>query len=306
MGMHMPILKGTNKDTIIIRKALAHFGQLKAWINYYPTTFDSITKKPLPMYYRDKPSKDYNIKIAEKLYLRSDYQDTIYRHIADSDLRETSGYKYSGLIFYLMKNYIHKTYNEQMNVLDDKWFYKPLGANTLTYKPLEKFSKERIVPTEKDTYFRNQIIQGTVHDMGAAMMDGVSGNAGLFSNANDLAKMMQMYLQGGFYGGKRYFKSKTIDKFNTRYYEKDSVRRGLGFDKPQLNPEVLATCGCVSDKSFGHAGFTGTFVWADPETELVYIFLSNRTYPTMDNRKLYEEDIRTKAQQIIVDAIIEE
>jgi len=304
MGMHMPILKGTNKDTIVIRKALAHVAQLQAWINYYPTTFDSITKKPLPMYYRNKYSKDFNIEITNKLYLRSDYRDTIYAQIAKSDLREKKAYKYSGLIFYLLKGFIENTYGEKMNVLDDKWFYEPLGAKTLTYIPLEKFSIERMVPSEIDTYFRHQTIQGTVHDMGAAMMDGVSGNAGLFGSANDLAKMMQMYVQGGFYGGKRYFKSKTIDKFNKRYYAKDSVRRGLGFDKPQLNPEILATCGCVSDKSFGHSGFTGTFAWADPKSGIVYIFLSNRTYPTMDNRQLYKEDIRSKTQQLVQDALI--
>lgn len=303
LGKLIPVLKGSNKDTISMRKALSHNAQLKAWINYYPTTFDSITKKPLPLYYRNKPSKDFAIKITEKLYLRSDYQDTIYKQIAASKLREKPGYKYSGLIFYLIKDYIFRNYHEPMDVLDTKWFYSPLGATTVTYKPLEKFPKSRIAPTEIDTYFRHKIIQGTVHDMGAAMMDGVSGNAGLFGSANDLAKMMQMLMQGGFYGGKRYFKSKTIHKFNTRYYAKDSIRRGLGFDKPQLNPEIKATCGCVSDKSFGHAGFTGTYVWADPETQLVYIFLSNRTYPTMNNRKLYEEDIRTKAHQIIVDAI---
>ena len=117
--------------------------------------------------------------------------------------------------------------------------------------------------------------------------------------------MMQMYLQGGFYGGKRYFKSTTIDKFNTRYFEKDSVRRGLGFDKPQLNPEVLATCGCMSDKSFGHSGFTGTYTWADPETEILYVFLSNRIYPTAENMKLVDENIRTKTQQFVVDAILD-
>jgi beta-glucosidase-like glycosyl hydrolase/CubicO group peptidase (beta-lactamase class C family) len=305
LGEHMSILKGSNKDTIKIRKALAHVSQMKAWINYYPTTLDSVTKKPLPMYYRNKPSKDFNIKITDKLYLRSDYQDTIFNRIAKSELREKPGYKYSGLIFYLLKGFIHDTYGEDMNILDDKWFYSPLGAKTLTYKPLEKFPKERIVPSEIDTYFRQQTIQGTVHDMGAAMMNGVSGNAGLFGSANDLAKMMQMYLQGGFYGGKRYLKSKTINKFNQRYYAKDSVRRGLGFDKPQLNPEILATCGCVSDKSFGHSGFTGTFAWADPESGIVYIFLSNRTFPTMDNRKLYEEDIRSKTQQLVQEALIE-
>ena len=304
MGMHMPVLKGTNKDSISIRKALAHNGQLKAWIPYYVNTLDSITKKPLSTYYRNELSKEFNIKIAEKLYLRSDYQDTIYQRIADSKLRDTKGYKYSGLIFYLLKDYIQKTYRKDMDSLGNSWFYAPLGAKSLTYNPLKKYDKQHIVPTEKDDYFRNKLLQGTVHDMGAAMMDGVSGNAGLFGNSNDVAKMMQMYLQGGFYGGKRYLYSKTVDKFNTRYYEKDSIRRGLGFDKPQLNPDITATCGCVSDKSFGHSGFTGTYTWADPETGLLYVFLSNRVYPNMSNTKLVKESIRTKTQQIIADAII--
>jgi len=306
MGNLMPALKGTNKDNISIKKALAHFGQLKAWIPFYINTLDSISKEPLKKYYSTKKSKKFSIKIAEKLYLRSDYQDTIFQRIADSELREKPGYKYSGLIFYLVKDYAQRTFKEKMEVLNDKLLYKPIGATNLTYKPLEKFPKENIVPTEIDDYYRNQLLQGTVHDMGAAMMDGVSGNAGLFGNSNDVAKIMQMYLQEGFYGGKRYFKSKTINKFNTRYFEKDSVRRGLGFDKPQLNPEVLATCGCMSDKSFGHSGFTGTYTWADPETELLYVFLSNRVYPNMNNMKLVDENIRTKTQQFIIDAIKKE
>jgi len=137
------------------------------------------------------------------------------------------------------------------------------------------------------------------------MLDGVSGNAGLFANSNDVAKMMQLYLQKGFYGGKRFLKQETIQKFNHRYYKKDSVRRGLGFDKPQLDSEIKASCGCVSSKSFGHSGFTGTYTWADPETELVYVFLSNRVYPTMKNNKLGKQNIRTIVQQLIQDAIIE-
>jgi len=306
LGKIMPLLKGTNKDTITIKEALSHTGRLKAWIPFYINTLDSISKKPLATYYSTKSSKDYSIKIAEKLYLRSDYQDTIYKRIAESDLRETLGYKYSGLLFYLYKDYFKKTYHKEMDVLAQSYFYEPLGATSLAYKPLEKYSKDKIVPTEKDDYFRNKLVQGTVHDMGAAMMNGVSGNAGLFGNANDVAKMMQMYLQGGFYGGKRYLYSKTIDKFNTRYYEKDSIRRGLGFDKPQLDPEVKATCGCVSDKSFGHSGFTGTYTWADPETGLLYVFLSNRVYPNMGNTKLVDEDIRTKTQQLVVDAILKD
>jgi CubicO group peptidase (beta-lactamase class C family) len=167
---------------------------------------------------------------------------------------------------------------------------------------LKKYAKEDIAPTEIDDYYRHKLLQGTVHDMGAAMMDGVSGNAGLFSNANDLAKMMQMYLQGGFYGGKRFLKSGTIDKFNTRYYERDSVRRGLGFDKPFLHPKEEESCGC-SANSFGHGGFTGTYAWVDPDADLVYIFLSNRVYPKMDNRKLYDENIRPKIFKIIENSI---
>ena len=192
-----------------------------------------------------------------------------------------------------------------MDVLLNDEFYAILGAETLGYNPLNSFDKKRIVPSEIDTYFRYEELRGSVHDMGAAMMGGVNGNAGLFANANDVAKMMQLYLQGGYYGGHRFLEANTIEKFNTRYYENDSIRRGLGFDKPQLNPEVKNTCGCVSDNSFGHSGFTGTYAWADPDTGLLYVFLSNRTYPTMDNNKLGEEDIRTKIQQLVVDAILE-
>ena len=198
--------------------------------------------------------------------------DTIYKLIADVDQLEKRKYRYSGLPFYLFKDYIEKQYKQPMNILNDETFYKPLGARTLTYKPLEKFDKMEIVPTERDNYYRQQLLRGYVHDMGAAMLDGVSGNAGLFANSNDIAKMMQMYLQKGFYGGKRFFKQETIQKFNHRYYKEDNVRRGLGFDKPQLDPEIKASCGCVSSKSFGHSGFTGTYTWVDPETKLLYVF----------------------------------
>ena len=129
-------------------------------------------------------------------------------------------------------------------------------------------------------------------------------DAGLFSNANDIAKIMQMYLQKGYYGGKRYLKSGTFDTFNHRYYADKKNRRGLGFDKPQLDPDVEATCGCVSDESFGHSGFTGTYTWADPQSGILYVFLSNRVYPTMDNNGLITENIRTKIQQVIQDAIL--
>jgi len=171
--------------------------------------------------------------------------------------------------------------------------------------PIEKFAKKSIVPTERDSYFRMQLLQGYVHDMGAAMQGGIGGHAGLFSNANDVAKIMQMYLQKGYYGGKRYLQQKTIDKFNHRYYASKNVRKGIIFDKPQLREKEKATCGCVSDSSFGHSGFTGTYTWADPETEIVYVFLSNRVFPTMDNNGLVKYNMRTEIQQYIQDAIID-
>lgn len=306
LGNLMSVLKNSDKDTITVREALSHYGQLVPWIPYFKFTIDSVTQKPMGKYYRTRGSRKFQVEVAKNFYLRSDYKDSIYQMIADSPLREKREYKYSGLIFYLFKDYLEKTYKKPMDISNDLYFYKPLGAKTLTYRPLEKFYKNSIVPTEKDDYYRNQLLQGYVHDQGAAMLGGVNGNAGLFSNANDVAKMMQMYLQEGYYGGKRFLKSETIKKFNHRYYEQDSVRRGLGFDKPQIDPEIKATCGCVSDKSFGHSGYTGTYTWADPETQLVYVFLSNRVYPTAENNKLIENDIRTKTQQLIQDAIIEE
>jgi CubicO group peptidase (beta-lactamase class C family) len=208
-------------------------------------------------------------------------------------------------VYYLFKEFLEKKYKKPLNILADELFYQSLGANRTGYLPLNKFSKNEIVPSEIDDYFRNQLLQGNVHDMGAAMLGGVAGHAGLFANANDVAKIMQMYLQKGYYGGKRYLKSSTINKFNKRYFLDQKVRRGLGFDKPQLNPKVKATCGCVSEESFGHSGFTGTYTWADPKSEIVYVFLSNRTYPSMNNRGLVTSNVRTKIQQIIQNAIID-
>ena len=177
-----------------------------------------------------------------------------------------------------------------------------MGANYTTYVPLNKFPLDQIVPTEYDQLWRKQVVQGYVHDQGAAMQGGIGGHAGLFGNANDVAKIMQLYLNGGSYGGKKYFKPETLKKFNTCYYCDNNVRRGVGFDKPQLG-NAGPTCGCVSMTSFGHTGFTGTLAWADPEEEIVFVFLSNRTYPDVDNRRLIQQNIREKIQQVIYDSI---
>ncbi|WP_439131890.1 glycoside hydrolase family 3 N-terminal domain-containing protein [Polaribacter sp.] len=300
----LPSFENTNKAVLSVQSILSHYGRLPAWIPFYLKTQDSVTHKNLPDYYSTKRKGKFNVKVAEDLYIRKSYKDSIYKYIREVAQRETEGYKYSDLGYYLFKEVLEQKYGSSLDILTHQKFYSSLGANRMTYLPLQKFDKSVIVPSEKDNYFRHQIVQGYVHDMGAAMLGGVAGHAGLFANANDVAKVMQMYLQKGFYGGRRYLNSDTIDKFNKRYYQDKKVRRGLGFDKPQLDPEVEATCGCVSDESFGHSGFTGTYAWADPESEIVYVFLSNRTYPTMENRGLVKENIRTKIQQIIQDAVL--
>jgi len=302
----LPAFKNSNKDTLTVLEILSHYGRLKAWIPFYKHTQDSITKNNLKEFYSQTRSKRFSIKVAENLYLNNSYKDSIYKFIRDSEQRIDAGYKYSDLGYYLFKEVLEKKYKSSLDDLVQEQFYKPLGANRMTYLPLNKLDKSSIVPSEKDTYYRNQLLHGYVHDMGAAMLGGVAGHAGLFANANDVAKMMQLYLQKGYYGGKRYFKKETFDKFNKRYYSEKKVRRGLGFDKPQLDPEIKATCGCVSDESFGHSGFTGAYTWADPESEILYVFLSNRVFPTMENYGLVDEDIRTKIQQIIQDAILTE
>ena len=300
-----PRFKKSNKDTVTVQEILSHYGQLKAWIPFYKLTQDSITNKNLKKFYRAKKTKKFTIKVAEDLFLNSSYKDSIYKYIRDAEQREKPGYKYSDLGYYIFKEALEKRYKKDLNVLVDDEFYEPLGANRMSYLPLAKFDKLSIVPSEKDSYFRHQLLHGYVHDMGAAMLGGVGGHAGLFANSNDVAKMMQLYLQKGYYGGKRYFKAATFDKFNKRYYSDKKVRRGLGFDKPQLDSTIMATCGCVSDESFGHSGFTGAYTWADPVSGILYVFLSNRVFPTMENYGLVDQDIRTKIQQIIQEAILQ-
>ncbi len=304
LGEIMPVLKESNKDTLNVKEVLSHYAKLYPYIVFYKETVDSITRKPLDEFYHSTPSSLYSVKVADKLYLRNDFEKVIFKEIADVHQLKKLRYRYSGLPFYLFKDYLEKQYGKGLDKLDEEYFYKPLGATTLTYNPLNKFPKERIVPTELDTVFRQQLLHGTVHDEGAAMLGGVSGNAGLFSNSNDVAKIMQMYLQNGYYGGKTYLKRETLDKFNFRYFEDKGVRRGLGFDKPQLDNSKV-TCGCISFKSFGHSGYTGTYTFADPESGIVYIFLSNRVYPTRNNKKLFKNDIRPNIQGLIQDAIIE-
>ncbi len=300
----LPSYKESNKEALNLKQILSHYAQLKSWIPFYIQTLDSVTGKLSKDLYRKKKSRKYNIKVAKNLYLKTSYKDSIKTFIKDSDLRERIGYKYSDLGYYILKDVIEKKYRSSLNKVVQDEFYRSLGLNRTSYLPLKKFNWKEVVPTEKDDYFRNQLLRGYVHDMGAAMQGGVGGHAGLFANANDVAKIMQMYLQEGYYGGTQYLQPETIEKFNKRYYSHVRNRRGLGFDKPQINPKEKPTCGCVSDRSFGHSGFTGTYTWADPDSGILFVFLSNRVYPTMKNRKLVKSNVRTKIQKAIQNAII--
>lgn len=298
----LPEYKHSNKANITLQQMLSHYARLKAWIPFYRNTLNDKGNGVSPKYYSNLAAKEFSVKVAENLYMRQDYTDTIFKIIRESDLNRRLEYKYSDLPYYILHQYLEKKYDEPLEVIVQDNLYESMGANFITYLPLTKFSKDNIPPTEQDNVFRNQKVQGYVHDQGAAMLGGVSGHAGLFSNSNDVAKLMQMYLWKGFYGGKRYFNPNVFEDFNNCYYCNKNVRRGVGFDKPQLG-SVGPTCGCVSMTSFGHSGFTGTFAWADPEEEIVYVFLSNRTFPNAENRKLIKSDLRSKIQALIYDAI---
>ncbi len=297
----LPFLKNSNKADITLREALSHYGRFKPWIPFYRATLDN-NKNPSGRYYNRYRTDQFSVKVAENMYMRTDYKDSVLVEIAESDLLSKKEYKYSDLPYYLYNKYLQDYYNADLNTLTQTHFYASLGANNLSYLPKLHFPQQRIAPSEKDNYWRNQELRGDVNDQGAAMFGGINGHAGLFGNANDVAKMMQMYMNGGYYGGIRYFERETIQKFNTCFYCDEKVRRGVGFDKPQLKgpgPGIDEN----SKNSFGHTGFTGTMVWADPEKDLLYVFLSNRTYPDPSNSKLIRENIRTEIEKVIYQAI---
>jgi beta-glucosidase-like glycosyl hydrolase/CubicO group peptidase (beta-lactamase class C family) len=301
LGTMLPLFKNSNKGKISFKELLSHYARLQPWMPFYKATVDK-NGNPLEKYYKKETDMQFSTKVADSLFLRNDYHDTIMKLIAESSLLPQKKYKYSDFTFIILKEYLEKTTGKKLDELSTANFFKPLGANNTMYNPLQRVAKDRIAPTEIDTYFRHQTIQGYVHDMGAAMEGGVGGHAGIFSNSMDVAKIMQLYLQKGNYGNKQYFSEKTFNDFNTCYFCEDGNRRGVGFDKPQLGDKG-PTCGCASMTSFGHTGFTGTMAWADPEAEIVYVFLSNRTFPADSTNKLSRESIREDIQEIIYNAI---
>jgi CubicO group peptidase (beta-lactamase class C family) len=295
-------LKFTNKKDIVFRDMLAHYARLQAWVPFYQKTLKKGV--PDPMYYSTTQTDAFPWRVAEQLFMRKDYPDSVRHMIDDSELRPKREYKYSDLGYFYIRDVVEQKSGLPLDEYVDRTFYRRLGLQYLGYHPRKKVPVDRIVPTEYDMTFRKQLIQGDVHDQAAAIFGGVGGHAGLFSNANDLAVMMQMFLNKGEYGGQRFITTETVDEFIRCQFCKEGNRRAIGFDKPEPGGKGGPTCECVSYLSFGHTGFTGTMAWADPDNGLVYIFLSNRVYPDADNNKLLQMNVRTEVQQAIYDAIL--
>jgi len=302
LGSYLDFVKESNKDSLKVRDILVHQAGLRSWIPFYKETLPE--KGKLNEMYSNKRTKEFSVEVAQDVYMNTAFVDTIWQRILDSEVVSPDPkYNYSDLGYYFFKELVEEQLDMPMDKFLHSYFYSQLGMNNTSYKARRYFPEERIIPSEVDEYFRLQTLQGHVHDMGAAMLGGIGGHAGLFSNANDLAKMMQLYLNGGKYGSQSFFKPSTINLFTQKQIEDN--RRGLGFDKPELNTDKNSPCAeCVSPKTFGHSGFTGTCVWADPAHNLIYVFLSNRVYPSMNNRKLVRENIRTEIQDVISQAVL--
>jgi beta-N-acetylhexosaminidase len=332
LSTFFPYLDSCKKGNIVLRDILLHQAGLVGWIPFYWSTVETVfpnqsltsTKYsedyPLQIspklflnkqikfkdnYFADTYSESYPYHVAAGMYLRKDISDSIWIKIINSKLESPGHYKYSDLGFYILRKIVEQQSGQKLDIITKSDFYSTLGAYTLCFNPLSSFSINQIAPTENDIAFRRQVVHGYVHDPGAAMLGGVSGHAGLFGCANDVAKIMQMYLNGGHYGGIEYLNPKTVAKYTSCGASANGNRRGLGFDKPE--PDINAdgpTFKGISTKSFGHTGFTGTMVWADPDTGIVYVFLSNRVYPDATNNKLVKMDVRTNIQKAIYDARI--
>jgi beta-N-acetylhexosaminidase len=303
-SVYLPELKGSNKKDITIKDILTHQAGLTPFIPFWTQTLKD--SDFLPQYYSRSKSNEYPLQVAPNLYGVKSLRDSLWSWSVKSKLRDKTPrtpytYVYSDVGLYILHHLNERLLNQSQEDFLYQNLYEPLGATTLGYLPLERFEESRIVPTEDDKIFRKELLRGTVHDEGAAMLGGLAGHAGVFSTALDLTKFGQMMLQKGSYGGYQYFKPETVDYFTARQFE--SSRRGLGWDKPLQGEWVSPTSLYASPKTYGHTGFTGTCIWIDPEFELVYVFLSNRVYPQRSNTKLSSQNIRSRIQDVIYQSI---
>ena len=302
IGRYLPKARGTNKRNVKIKNLLLHQGGLHAWIPFYKETLND-AGKPRKDIYRTTPSSLFSVKVMNGMYMNRRWKDTMWKRIYDSKLTNLGRYKYSDLDFIFLQKIVERVSGMSLDAYVAKNFYAPLGMKETQFNPRKKPLKNLIAPSEFDNYWRNKKVQGYVHDMGAAMFGGVSGHAGLFSTAKDVSVLMQMLLNGGIYEGRRYLKKETIDLFTAR--NSFISRRGLGFDKPKpkTSERYQPTATNCSLKTFGHTGFTGIGVWADPKHDIQFIFLSNRTYPSSERNLLAKLHIREKAQQYIYESL---
>ncbi len=306
MGDYFPKIAKGKKKHLVMRDVLAHQAGLRAWIPYWSESQRRNGKYKNKTVSRDS-SANYPYRISEiGLFMHKDFiEKKIYKMIRKSKVSKDKRYVYSGLTFYLIPELVKRLSGKSFDQFLYDEFYVPLEANTLRFNPKDEFELDRIVPTEVDSFFRMETLHGVVHDEGAAMMLGVSGNAGLFSNASDLAKVYQMLLNGGRFEGKTYLKESTIREFTDCQFCEVGNRRGLGFDKPlvEYNANVSSVAKGVSPESYGHTGYTGTLVWADPSNDLLFIFLSNRVHPTRNNSKIYQLNVRPSIHNLVYELL---
>jgi CubicO group peptidase (beta-lactamase class C family) len=308
LGYYLPEFKRTNKGDIGMRDFLTHQAGLTPYISFWKETLrDNGEYKPRT--YSTGPEKKYPLEVAQGLYINKNYRKKMFREIKKSPLGEKK-YVYSDLTFIIAPGIIEKLTGQQWSEFVTDSIYRKIGAMEMGFNPYQRFPMDRIVPTEYDSLFRKQQLHGTVHDEGAAMLGGISGHAGLFSNANDLLKLMELYRRGGEYSGQQLISSEVLKEYSSVQFPENNNRRGLGFDKPLLNnslvppPDAYPTYG-ASPESFGHSGYTGTFVWVDPIADISYVFLCNRVYPTRKKEELSNLNIRTSILQAIYDSIEE-
>lgn len=299
-----PKKKLNEKGSISIKEMLSHYARLRPWIPFYEETLNR-KEKPKSRFYKSNSKSTFSTRVSENLFLKSNYREKIFKSILDSELRDSLEYKYSDLPFYFLKFWFEDLYNKPLNILADEKIFEPLGLKRTMFNPHESISLEEIVPSERDDFFRYSKLHGYVHDEGAAMLGGISGHAGLFSNAYEVAIVLQAMIQKGSYNNHRLFSENSFNTFNYCYYCDNDNRSGVGFDKPQVEGKHGSTFGGVSMNSFGHYGYTGSIAWADPDEEIIFIFLSNRTYPTRENTLLQTSNIRTRAQEIVYKSLID-
>jgi len=304
LSAYLPDMVDTSAyKNILLKEMLTHQAGFTPWIPFYVRTLHK--GKPKFELYSVRQTDYFSERVADNLFAHKSLRDSIFKKILSTKVSAVKKYKYSDIGYYFINEIIrNKTHTSQDDYVMNA-FYKPLGLENIGYKPRSKWDLNRIPPTEDDKTFRGQLIQGDVHDQGAAMLGGVCGHAGLFANANDLGVMMQMFMQYGEYGGERYMKEEVVKYFTSApYFDSNKNRRGIGFDKAVRAGGSGPTCSkCTSNESFGHSGFTGTITWADPKTGFVYVFLSNRVNPNAENRKIISLGIRTRIQKIFTDAI---